>query len=224
MARVALRNLTKGFGAGAKPVLRDLSLEVSDGEFVVLLGPSGCGKTTALRCVAGLESPDSGEILIGDRDVTLLPPAERDVAMVFQNYALYPHLTARQNIAFPLEMRGLRKTEVSRRVQETAARLGLGELLDRRPGQLSGGQRQRVALGRAIVRAPQVFLFDEPLSNLDAKLRIAMRVEIRKLQRRLSTTSIYVTHDQLEAMTLADILVVMNGGRVEQIGNPLEIN
>src|SRR2546422_347558 len=181
MARVALRNLTKGFGAGAKPVLRDLSLEVSDGEFVVLLGPSGCGKTTALRCVAGLESPDSGEILIGDRDVTLLPPAERDVAMVFQNYALYPHLTARQNIAFPLEMRGLRKAEVSRRVQETAARLGLGELLDRRPGQLSGGQRQRVALGRAIVRAPQVFLFDEPLSNLDARLRVETRAELRQL-------------------------------------------
>src|SRR6266566_5103558 len=171
MARVALRHLTKGFGSGAKPVLQDLSLEVSEGELLVLLGPSGCGKTTALRCIAGLESPDAGEILIGGREVTHLPPAERDVAMVFQNYALYPHLTARQNIAFPLEMRRLPRPEVARRVEETAGRLGLGALLDRRPAQLSGGQRQRVALGRAIVRAPQVFLFDEPLSNLDGRLR-----------------------------------------------------
>jgi len=223
MARVALRNLTKGFGAGAKPVLRDLSLEVSDGEFVVLLGPSGCGKTTALRCVAGLESPDSGEILIGDRDVTLLPPAERDVAMVFQNYALYPHLTARQNIAFPLEMRGLRKAEVSRRVQETAARLGLGELLDRRPGQLSGGQRQRVALGRAIVRAPQVFLFDEPLSNLDARLRVETRAELLKLHRALGATMVYVTHDQVEAMTMGQRIAVLHEGRLHQVGTPGEV-
>ena len=223
MARVALRNLTKGFGAGAKPVLRDLSLEVSDGEFVVLLGPSGCGKTTALRCVAGLESPDSGEILIGDRDVTLLPPAERDVAMVFQNYALYPHLTARQNIAFPLEMRGLRKAEVSRRVQETAARLGLGELLDRRPGQLSGGQRQRVALGRAIVRAPQVFLFDEPLSNLDARLRVETRAELLKLHRALGATMVYVTHDQVEAMSMADRVILLSAGRITQNGTPADL-
>src|SRR2546428_6572044 len=223
MARVALRNLTKGFGAGAKPVLRDLSLEVSDGEFVVLLGPSGCGKTTALRCVAGLESPDSGEILIGDRDVTLLPPADPHVAMVFQNYALYPHLTVRQNIAFPLEMRRLRKAEVSQRVEEAAARLGVGELLDRRPGQLSGGQRQRVALGRAIVRAPQVFLLDEPLSNLDAGLLVETRAELLKLHRALGATTVYVTHDQVEAMTMGQRIAVLHDGRLHQVGTPAEV-
>src|SRR6058998_3563707 len=198
MASVILRNLTKTFDGAARPALRELSLEVRDGEFLVLLGPSGCGKTTALRCIAGLDEATEGEIHIGERDVTRLPPAERDVAMVFQNYALYPHLTVRENIAFALEMRGLRKAEVSRRVQEIAARLGLGELLDRRPGQLSGGQRQRVALGRAIVRAPQVFLFDEPLSNLDARLRVSTRTQIAALQTRLGVTTVYVTHDQVE--------------------------
>src|SRR6266581_507804 len=223
MARVALRHLTKGFGSGAKPVLQDLSLEVSEGELLVLLGPSGCGKTTALRCIAGLESPDAGEILIGGRDVTHLPPAERDVAMVFQNYALYPHLTARQNIAFPLEMRRLPRPEVARRVEETAGRLGLGALLDRRPAQLSGGQRQRVALGRAIVRAPQVFLFDEPLSNLDARLRVEMRAELLKLHRALRATMVYVTHDQVEAMTMGQRIAVLHEGRLRQLGSPAEI-
>jgi len=192
MARVALRGLTKAFSPGGKPVLQELSLEVSDGEFLVLLGPSGCGKTTVLRCIAGLESADAGDIVIGDREVTHLAPAARDVAMVFQNYALYPHLTVRQNIAFPLEMRRLPKAEVARRVEEAARRLGVAELLDRRPGALSGGQRQRVALGRAIVRVPQVFLFDEPLSNLDARLRVEMRAEILKLHRALSATTLFV--------------------------------
>ncbi len=222
MARVELRHLTKGFGAGGKPVLQDLSVEVGEGEFLVLLGPSGCGKTTALRCIAGLESPDAGEILIGDRDVTDVPPAERDVAMVFQNYALYPHLTARQNIAFPLEMRRLARPEVARRVEEAAARLGVGELLDRRPAQLSGGQRQRVALGRAIVRAPQVFLFDEPLSNLDARLRVEMRAELLKLHRALRATMVYVTHDQVEAMTMGQRIAVLHEGRLRQLGTPTE--
>ena len=192
MARVVLRGLTKAFSPGGKPVLQELSLEVSDGEFLVLLGPSGCGKTTVLRCIAGLESADAGDIVIGDREVTHLAPAARDVAMVFQNYALYPHLTVRQNIAFPLEMRRLPKAEVARRVEEAARRLGVAELLDRRPGALSGGQRQRVALGRAIVRVPQVFLFDEPLSNLDARLRVEMRAEILKLHRALSATMLFV--------------------------------
>ncbi len=223
MARVELRHLTKGFGAGGKPVLQDLSVEVGEGEFLVLLGPSGCGKTTALRCIAGLESPDAGEILIGDRDVTDVPPAERDVAMVFQNYALYPHLTARQNIAFPLEMRRLARPEVARRVEEAAARLGVGELLDRRPAQLSGGQRQRVALGRAIVRAPQVFLFDEPLSNLDARLRVEMRAELLKLHRALRATMVYVTHDQVEAMTMGQRIAVLHEGRLRQLGTPTEV-
>jgi sn-glycerol 3-phosphate transport system ATP-binding protein len=189
----------------------------------VLVGPSGCGKSTLLRMVAGLETISSGEINIGGRVVNQVEPAERDIAMVFQNYALYPHMSVYNNMAYGLRNRGMPKPEIETRVQEAARILELGAMLERKPRQLSGGQRQRVAMGRAIVRQPKVFLFDEPLSNLDAKLRIAMRVEIRKLQRRLSTTSIYVTHDQLEAMTLADILVVMNGGEVEQIGNPLEI-
>src|SRR5438105_7729320 len=178
MASVTLRALTKTFDAGTKPTLQELSLDVRDGEFLVLLGPSGCGKTTALRCIAGLEEPTAGEVLIDEREVTHLPPAERDVAMVFQNYALYPHLTARGNIAFGLEVRGVAEPEIARRVHETAQRLGLTELLDRRPAQLSGGQRQRVALGRAIVRAPRAFLFDEPNSNLDATLRTEMRDEL----------------------------------------------
>ena len=221
MASVAIRDVTKAFGA--LEVIHGISVNIGDGEFVVLVGPSGCGKSTLLRMIAGLENITSGEIRIGDRVVNHLPPKERDIAMVFQNYALYPHMTVAANMAFSLKLRGAPKGEIDRRVNGAAEILGLGPLLARYPRQLSGGQRQRVAMGRAIVRQPKVFLFDEPLSNLDAKLRIAMRVEIRKLQRRLSTTSIYVTHDQLEAMTLADILVVMNGGRVEQIGNPLEI-
>jgi sn-glycerol 3-phosphate transport system ATP-binding protein len=196
---------------------------VGDGRFCVLVGPSGCGKSTLLRMVAGLETITAGEIDIGGRIVNEIEPAARDIAMVFQNYALYPHMSVYNNMAYGLRNRGMARPEIDKRVREAAQILEIGPLLDRKPKQLSGGQRQRVAMGRAIVRQPKVFLFDEPLSNLDAKLRIAMRVEIRKLQRRLSTTSIYVTHDQLEAMTLADILVVMNGGLVEQIGNPLDI-
>ncbi len=202
---------------------RQIDFEVGDGQFCVLVGPSGCGKSTLLRMVAGLETITSGEIDIGGRVVNAIEPADRDIAMVFQNYALYPHMSVYNNMAYGLRNRRMPEPEIDTRVQEAARILELGAMLDRRPRQLSGGQRQRVAMGRAIVRQPKVFLFDEPLSNLDAKLRIAMRVEIRKLQRRLNTTSIYVTHDQLEAMTLADILVVMNGGQVEQIGNPLDI-
>jgi sn-glycerol 3-phosphate transport system ATP-binding protein len=222
MANVTLRNVRKTY-AGGFEAIKGIDFEVGDGQFCVLVGPSGCGKSTLLRMVAGLETITSGEIDIGGRVVNAIEPAERDIAMVFQNYALYPHMTVYNNMAYGLRNRGMPKPEIDTRVQEAARILELGAMLDRKPRQLSGGQRQRVAMGRAIVRQPKVFLFDEPLSNLDAKLRIAMRVEIRKLQRRLSTTSIYVTHDQLEAMTLADILVVMNGGQVEQIGNPLDI-
>jgi sn-glycerol 3-phosphate transport system ATP-binding protein len=222
MASVTLRNVSKTYPSGFEAI-KGIGLEVADGQFCVLVGPSGCGKSTLLRMVAGLEAVSGGEIDIGGRIVNQIEPAERDIAMVFQNYALYPHMSVYNNMAYGLRNRGMAKPEIDARVQEAARILELGATLDRKPGQLSGGQRQRVAMGRAIVRQPKVFLFDEPLSNLDAKLRIAMRVEIRKLQRRLQTTSIYVTHDQLEAMTLADILVVMNGGRVEQIGNPLEI-
>jgi len=222
MADVVLRNVRKAYPNGFEAI-KGISLEVGDGQFCVLVGPSGCGKSTLLRMVAGLETITGGEIDIGGRIVNQVEPAERDIAMVFQNYALYPHMSVYNNMAYGLRNRRMPKPEIDTRVQEAARILELGAMLDRKPGQLSGGQRQRVAMGRAIVRQPKVFLFDEPLSNLDAKLRIAMRVEIRKLQRRLNTTSIYVTHDQLEAMTLADILVVMNGGRVEQIGNPLDI-
>ena len=222
MATVDLEQINKVYANGFHAV-KDLNLDVRDGEFMVLVGPSGCGKTTALRMVAGLENISSGTLRIGGRPVNNVMPKDRDIAMVFQNYALYPHLTVRDNIGFALKLRKLPKSEIGTKVKETAEILGLTEWLDRKPGQLSGGQRQRVAMGRAIVREPAVFLMDEPLSNLDAKLRIAMRVEIRKLQRRLNTTSIYVTHDQLEAMTLADILVVMNAGQVEQVGNPLDI-
>jgi sn-glycerol 3-phosphate transport system ATP-binding protein len=222
MASVTLRNVTKTYPGGFEAIKR-IGLEVGDGQFCVLVGPSGCGKSTLLRMVAGLETVSGGEIDIGGRIVNQIEPAERDIAMVFQNYALYPHMSVYNNMAYGLRNRGMPKPEIDTRVQEAARILEIGPMLDRKPGQLSGGQRQRVAMGRAIVRQPKVFLFDEPLSNLDAKLRIAMRVEIRKLQRRLKTTSIYVTHDQLEAMTLADILVVMNGGQVEQIGNPLDI-
>jgi sn-glycerol 3-phosphate transport system ATP-binding protein len=222
MANVTLRDVRKTYPSGFEAI-KGIGLEVGDGQFCVLVGPSGCGKSTLLRMVAGLETITGGEIDIGGRIVNQIEPAERDIAMVFQNYALYPHMSVYNNMAYGLRNRGMPKPEIDSRVQEAARILEIGPMLERKPGQLSGGQRQRVAMGRAIVRQPKVFLFDEPLSNLDAKLRIAMRVEIRKLQRRLSTTSIYVTHDQLEAMTLADILVVMNGGQVEQIGNPLEI-
>jgi sn-glycerol 3-phosphate transport system ATP-binding protein len=222
MANVTLRNVRKAYPNGFEAI-KGVDVDVADGQFCVLVGPSGCGKSTLLRMVAGLETITSGEIDIGGRIVNQIEPADRDIAMVFQNYALYPHMSVYNNMAYGLRNRGMPKGEIETRVQEAARILELSAMLDRKPGQLSGGQRQRVAMGRAIVRQPKVFLFDEPLSNLDAKLRIAMRVEIRKLQRRLSTTSIYVTHDQLEAMTLADILVVMNGGQVEQIGNPLQI-
>jgi sn-glycerol 3-phosphate transport system ATP-binding protein len=222
MASVTLRNISKTYSGGIEAI-KGVDIDVADGQFCVLVGPSGCGKSTLLRMVAGLETVTSGEIDIGGRIVNRIEPAERDIAMVFQNYALYPHMSVYNNMAYGLRNRGMPKPEIDMRVREAARILELTALLERKPGQLSGGQRQRVAMGRAIVRQPKVFLFDEPLSNLDAKLRIAMRVEIRKLQRRLNTTSIYVTHDQLEAMTLADMLVVMNGGRVEQIGNPLEI-
>jgi sn-glycerol 3-phosphate transport system ATP-binding protein len=222
MANVTLRNVRKAYPNGFEAI-KGIDIEVGDGQFCVLVGPSGCGKSTLLRMVAGLETITAGEIDIGGRVVNGIEPADRDIAMVFQNYALYPHMSVYNNMAYGLRNRGMPKSEIDTRVQEAARILELGSMLDRKPRQLSGGQRQRVAMGRAIVRQPKVFLFDEPLSNLDAKLRIAMRVEIRKLQRRLNTTSVYVTHDQLEAMTLADILVVMNGGEVEQIGNPLEI-
>jgi ABC-type sugar transport system ATPase subunit len=223
MASIALRRLTKTFQAGGTPALHELSLDVPDGEFLVLLGPSGCGKTTVLRCIAGLEEPTSGGILIGDRDVTQLPPADRDVAMVFQNYALYPHLSVRDNIAFPLTMRRTPRAELTRRVRAAAERLGLGDLLDRRPGELSGGQRQRVALGRAIVREPSAFLLDEPLSNLDAQLRVEMRAELLKLHRTLATTMLYVTHDQVEAMTMGQRIAVMHEGRLRQVGTPAAV-
>ena len=223
MASVTLRRLTKTFDIGGKPALHDLTLQVGDGEFLVLLGPSGCGKTTALRCIAGLEAPSAGEILIGEREVTHLAPGDRDVAMVFQNYGLYPHLTVRANVAFGLEVRRVPKPDIARRVQETAERLGIAELLERRPAQLSGGQRQRVALGRAIVRNPQVFLFDEPLSNLDATLRSEMRAELLQLHRALGATMIYVTHDQAEAMTMGERIAVLHEGRLRQLGTPAEI-
>src|ERR1700753_2931027 len=222
MANVTLRKVRKAYPNGFEAI-KGVDVDVADGHFCVLVGPSGCGKSTLLRMVAGLETVSSGEVVIGGRVVNRIEPADLDIAMVFQNYALYPHMSVYNNMAYGLRNRGMPKAEIDTRVQEAARILELAALLERKPGQLSGGQRQRVAMGRAIVRQPKVFLFDEPLSNLDAKLRIAMRVEIRKLQRRLSTTSIYVTHDQLEAMTLADILVVMNGCGVEKIGNPLAI-
>jgi sn-glycerol 3-phosphate transport system ATP-binding protein len=222
MANVVLRDVRKTYPGGFEAI-KGVSFEVGDGQFCVLVGPSGCGKSTLLRMVAGLETITSGTMEIGGTVVNTIEPADRDIAMVFQNYALYPHMTVYDNMAYGLRNRGTPKPEIDKRVREAAQVLEIEPMLTRKPKQLSGGQRQRVAMGRAIVRKPKVFLFDEPLSNLDAKLRIAMRVEISKLQRRLKTTSIYVTHDQLEAMTLADILVVMNGGEVEQIGNPLDI-
>jgi sn-glycerol 3-phosphate transport system ATP-binding protein len=222
MANVTLRDVRKTY-AGGFEAIKGIDFEVGDGQFCVLVGPSGCGKSTLLRMVAGLETITGGEIDIGGRVVNEVEPADRDIAMVFQNYALYPHMSVYNNMAYGLRNRGMAEAEIKTRVEEAGRILELTTMLERKPRQLSGGQRQRVAMGRAIVRQPKAFLFDEPLSNLDAKLRIAMRVEIRKLQRRLATTSLYVTHDQLEAMTLADILVVMNSGQVEQIGNPLDI-
>jgi len=221
MASITLDNLTKSYGD--TEVLHRIEGSINDGEFVVIVGPSGCGKSTLLRMVAGLETVTSGEISIGDKMVNDLEPADRDIAMVFQNYALYPHMTVEQNMGYGLKIRKLPKAEVRRRVEEAADILEIREYLPRKPRQLSGGQRQRVAMGRAIVRDPQVFLFDEPLSNLDAKLRVQMRLEIRKLQRRLGVTAIYVTHDQVEAMTLGDRLMVLSGGYVEQFGTPIEL-
>ncbi len=208
---------------GTTPILKGVDLEIPEGTFSVLVGPSGCGKSTLLRLVAGLEIADQGKIFLAGRDVTNLPPRERDVAMVFQSYALYPHLTVRENLAFGLKLRGTPPAEVDARIEEASAMLGLSPLLDRLPKQMSGGQRQRVAMGRAIVRRPTIFLFDEPLSNLDAALRAEVRLEIRRLHDRLQATTLYVTHDQVEAMTLADTLWVLNGGLVEQKGPPLEV-
>jgi sn-glycerol 3-phosphate transport system ATP-binding protein/multiple sugar transport system ATP-binding protein len=218
---VRIRGVEKRFGETR--VLRSVDLDVPDGGFAVLVGPSGCGKSTLLRIIAGLEETDAGTIRFGEREVTKLTPRERDIAMVFQSYALYPHLTVRENLAFGLELRKTDKSEIARRIEEASEMLGLEPLLARYPRQLSGGQRQRVAMGRAIVRRPKLFLFDEPLSNLDAALRSQVRVDIRKLHDRLGATSVYVTHDQVEAMTLADQLFVLNQGRVEQSGPPLEV-
>ncbi len=221
MATVDIRDVRKSFGS--VEVLHGVNVNIDDAEFVVLVGPSGCGKSTLLRMLAGLENITSGEIVIGGRVVNNVPPKDRDIAMVFQNYALYPHMTVFQNMAFSMKLAKAPKEVMEREVQRAAKILGLEQLLHRYPRQLSGGQRQRVAMGRAIVRNPQVFLFDEPLSNLDAKLRVQMRAEIKELHQRLKVTTVYVTHDQIEAMTMADKIVVMNGGNVEQIGPPLEL-
>ncbi len=221
MASVTVRDMRKSFGS--TEVLHGVSIEIEDGAFVVLVGPSGCGKSTLLRMISGLESITSGELWIGDRMVNMAPPKERDIAMVFQNYALYPHMTVYENMAFSMRLRKAPAAEIDERVRVAADILGLTPLLGRFPRQLSGGQRQRVAMGRAIVRDPQVFLFDEPLSNLDAKLRVQMRTEIKALHQRVGGTTVYVTHDQIEAMTMADKIVVMQGGYVEQIGTPLDL-
>src|SRR5215469_6599053 len=221
MAEVSLTRVSKSFGATV--IIQGIDLTIADRELMVVVGPSGCGKSTLLRLVAGLEEASGGEIRIGGRLVNRVEPKDRDIAMVFQNYALYPHMSVRENMAYGLKIRGLSRAEVEARVQRAAETLQLSQLLDRKPRQLSGGQRQRVAMGRALVREPQVFLFDEPLSNLDAQLRVQMRVEIKRLQQALGITSIYVTHDQVEAMTLADRLVVMKAGVAEQIGSPLDL-
>ncbi|WP_297092537.1 ABC transporter ATP-binding protein [Thermococcus sp.] len=227
MADVRLVNVWKRFGDFA--AVKDMNLHVKDGEFMILLGPSGCGKTTTLRMISGLEEPTKGQIYIGDKLVAdpekgvFVPPKDRDIAMVFQSYALYPHMTVYDNIAFPLKLRKIPKQEIDQRVREVAEMLGLTELLKRKPRELSGGQRQRVALGRAIVRKPQVFLMDEPLSNLDAKLRVKMRAELKKLQKQLGVTTIYVTHDQVEAMTMGDRIAVINAGVLQQVGSPEEV-
>ena len=221
MASVTINDVRKAFGS--TKILHGVSVDIRDGEFVILVGPSGCGKSTLLRMIAGLENISGGEIKIGNRVVNDVPPKERDIAMVFQNYALYPHMTVKDNMAFSMKLRKAPKDEIEKRVSQAAGILGLTKMLERYPRQLSGGQRQRVAMGRAIVRDPQVFLFDEPLSNLDAKLRVAMRTEIKELHQRLKTTTVYVTHDQIEAMTMADRIVVMHDGNVEQIGAPLDL-
>jgi multiple sugar transport system ATP-binding protein len=221
MAQVVMKDLNKKYDE--VHAVKDVNLHIRDKEFVVLVGPSGCGKSTTLRMVAGLEEITAGDIMIGERVVNDLPPKDRDIAMVFQNYALYPHMTVYDNMAFGLKMRKFPRAEIAKRVQEAAEILGIHDLLKRKPRQLSGGQRQRVAVGRAIVRHPQVFLFDEPLSNLDAKLRVQMRVELKRLHDRLETTAIYVTHDQVEAMTLGDRVVVMKDGWIQQVGEPLEL-
>src|SRR5437868_6267282 len=221
MAAVHIRKAEKYFGG--THVIRGVDVDIADGEFAVLVGPSGCGKSTLLRMIAGLEEITAGEIEIGGKVVNDMPPKERDIAMVFQNYALYPHMTVRDNMAFSMLLAKRSRTEIDERVKKAAGILGLSDLLARYPRQLSGGQRQRVAMGRCIVRDPQVFLFDEPLSNLDAKLRVAMRTELKELHQRLQTTTVYVTHDQIEAMTMADKIVVMHDGLVEQIGAPLEL-
>ena len=225
MAKIHLKQVKKTYGKSPKAVdvIHGIDIDIADGEFIVMVGPSGCGKSTLLRMVAGLEEISSGDIMIGDRVVNNLEPKERDIAMVFQNYALYPHMSVYDNMAYGLKIAGLPKAEIDVRVQSAAKILELGALLDRTPRQLSGGQRQRVAMGRAIVRKPAVFLFDEPLSNLDAKLRVQMRLEIQKLHAELRTTSLYVTHDQVEAMTLGQRMIVMNKGRAEQIGTPAEV-
>ena len=221
MGQINLTEVTKSFGEVI--VIPPLNLEIGDGEFVVFVGPSGCGKSTLLRLIAGLEDTSSGHITIDGREATDLPPAKRGLAMVFQSYALYPHMTVRKNIAFPLKMAGMSPEAVAQKVEAAATVLNLTSYLERRPGQLSGGQRQRVAIGRAIVREPKAFLFDEPLSNLDAALRVNMRLEITELHQQLKTTMIYVTHDQVEAMTMADKIVVLNAGRIEQVGSPLDL-
>lgn len=221
MRQIKLKQVSKSFGK--VKVIQPLDLTIENGEFIVFVGPSGCGKSTLLRLIAGLEDVTEGVIEIDDKDVTFLPPAERGLAMVFQSYALYPHMSVRKNIAFPLRMAGLAKAEQERRLMEAARVLNLTDYLDRKPSQLSGGQRQRVAIGRAIVREPRAFLFDEPLSNLDAALRVGMRLEISELHRRLATTMVYVTHDQVEAMTMADKIVVLQSGAIEQVGTPLEL-
>ena len=223
MANVKLLNITKTYLKGKVKALENINLEISHGQFLTILGPSGCGKTTILRLIAGLEKPDTGKIYIGEREVTHLSPKERDVAMVFQNYALYPHMKVYENIAIGLRLRKLDKKEIEKRVKKVSNMLGIEELLDRYPSQLSGGQQQRVALARAIVRKPSVFLLDEPLSNLDASLRETTRVELKRLFKELKATVIYVTHDQVEAMTMSDIIVIMNKGKILQIGEPLEI-
>jgi len=221
MGQITLEKITKRFGE--VEVIPPLDLTIEDGEFTVFVGPSGCGKSTLLRLIAGLEDSSSGHIMIDGQDATLIPPAKRGLAMVFQSYALYPHMSVRKNIAFPMRMAKIDQAEQDRRIEAAAKALNLTDYLDRKPGQLSGGQRQRVAIGRAIVREPAAFLFDEPLSNLDAALRVGMRLEISELHKRLATTMIYVTHDQVEAMTMADKIVVLRAGNIEQVGSPLEL-
>ena len=222
MSKVQLSNVIKTYPNGAEAV-RGVDMEIQSGEFIVFVGPSGCGKSTLLRMVAGLEKITDGQIQIDEKLINDVSPADRDVAMVFQNYALYPHMTVRGNMSYGLKNRGMPKSEIDKKVTDAAQMLRIGDFLDRQPNQLSGGQRQRVAMGRAIVREPKVFLFDEPLSNLDAKLRVQMRIEIKRLQRRMNVTSIYVTHDQTEAMTLADRLAVINDGEIEQMGKPIDL-